>query len=79
METGLRMHDLTAIAWLVKPELFRTQACAVVVETQGQFTSGTTVVDIEQHLNRPANARVALDIDVAGFQKWVAEVLALAP
>ena len=79
MQTGLRMHDLTAIAWLVKPELFRTQACPVVVETQGQFTSGTTVVDIERRLGLAANAQVALDIDVAGFQKWVAEVLALAP
>lgn len=30
-------------------------------------------------MNRPANVQVALDIDVAGFQQWVAEVLALAP
>lgn len=79
METGLRMHDLTAIAFLVKPELFRTQACFVAVETQGQYTSGTTVVDIEQRLGQPANAEVALEIDVVGFQQWVAEVLALAP
>lgn len=79
METGLRMHDLTAIAFLVKPALFRTQACFVAVETQGEYTSGTTVVDIDQHLGKPANAEVALEIDVVGFQRWVAEVLALAP
>ena len=79
METGLRMHDLTAIAFLVRPALFRTQACFVAVETQGEYTSGTTVVDIEQHSGKSANAEVALDIDVAGFQKWVADVLALAP
>jgi len=79
METGLRMHDLTAIAFLVKPELFRTQACFVAVETQGEYTSGTTVVDIEQRSGKPANAEVALEIDVAGFQHWVAQVLALAP
>ncbi|EPJ3059883.1 hypothetical protein MBS67_003076, partial [Klebsiella pneumoniae] len=27
----------------------------------------------------PANAQVALDIDVEGFQRWAAEVIALAP
>lgn len=79
METGLRMHDLTAIAFLAKPELFRTQACFVVVETQGEYTSGTTVIDLEQRSEKPANVEVALEIDVTGFQRWVAEVLALAP
>lgn len=79
MQTGLRMHDLTAIAFLVKPELFRTQPCFVAVETQGEYTSGTTVVDIEQRLGKPANAQVALEIDVIGFQQWVTEALALAP
>jgi non-specific riboncleoside hydrolase len=79
MATGLRMHDLCAIAWLVKPELFQTQACFVAVETHGEFTAGTTVVDIEGRYQREPNAHVALDLDVAGFQTWVAEVLALAP
>ncbi|MCT4701843.1 ribonucleoside hydrolase RihC [Enterobacteriaceae bacterium H20N1] len=79
MTTGLRMHDLCAIAWLVKPELFTTQPCFVAVETQGTYTSGTTVVDIEGRLGRAANTQVALDIDVPGFQQWVADVLALAP
>jgi len=79
MATGLRMHDLCAIAWLVKPELFRTQPCFVAVETRGEFTAGTTVVDIEERYQREPNAQVALDLDVEGFQAWVAEVLALAP
>lgn len=78
METGLRMHDLTAIAWLVKPELFQTFPCFVAVETYGTYTSGTTVVDLEHRLERPANAQVALDIDIPGFQAWVSDVLALA-
>lgn len=50
MNTGLRMHDLCAIAWLVRPELFTLQPCFVAVETQGEYTSGTTVVDIEGRL-----------------------------
>jgi non-specific riboncleoside hydrolase len=78
MSSGLRMHDLCAIAWLVRPELF-PPPCFVAVETQGTWTAGTTVVDIEGRLGQPANARVALGLDVEGFQRWAAEVIALAP
>lgn len=79
MQSGLRMHDLCAIAWLVKPELFTLKPCFVAVETQGMYTAGTTVVDIEGRLGQPANVQVALGIDVEGFRQWVAEVLMLAP
>ncbi|QDX28887.1 ribonucleoside hydrolase RihC [Dickeya poaceiphila] len=79
MATGLRMHDLCAIAYLVKPALFTLKHCFVAVETQGEYTAGTTVVDLQHRLNRPANAQVALALDVAGFRDWVAQVLALAP
>lgn len=79
MATGLRMHDLCAIAWLVKPDLFRMQPCFVAVETHGEYTAGTTVVDIENRYQRQANAQVALDLDVPGFRSWVADVLTLAP
>ncbi|MGK7487305.1 nucleoside hydrolase, partial [Salmonella enterica] len=67
------------IAWLVRPELFTLQSCFVAVETQGQYTAGTTVVDIEGRLGQPANAQVALALDVDGFRQWVAEVFACAP
>ncbi|NMJ15604.1 ribonucleoside hydrolase RihC, partial [Salmonella enterica subsp. enterica serovar Anatum] len=79
MRTGVRMHDLCAIAWLARPELFTLKPCFVAVETQGEYTAGTTVVDIEGRLGRPANVQVALGIDVAGFQQWTADTLALAP
>ena len=79
MNTGLRMHDLCAIAWLVRPDLFTVKPCFVAVETQGEYTAGTTVVDIEGRLGKSPNVQVALEIDVAGFQQWVADVLALAP
>lgn len=79
MATGLRMHDLCAIAALVRPSLFNWRSCFVTVETQGRWTSGATVVDIDQKLGQPANAQVALDIDVESFREWAAGVLALAP
>lgn len=61
----------------MRPELFTLQSCFVAVETQGEYTAGTTVVDIEGRLGQPANAQVALDVD--GFRQWVAEVFAYAP
>lgn len=79
MATGLRMHDLCAIAYLVRPDLFTLKPCFVAVETQGQFTTGATVVDIDGKLGMPANAQVALEMDVDGFRAWFADVLALAP
>lgn len=79
MSTGLRMHDLCAIAWLARPELFTLKPCFVAVETEGRWTAGTTVVDIDGRYEQPANVQVALDLDVEGFRGWVAEVLALAP
>ncbi|WP_318389797.1 ribonucleoside hydrolase RihC [Enterobacter sp.] len=78
MNSGLRMHDLCAIAYLARPEIFTLKPCFVAVETQGTYTAGTTVVDIEGRLGQPANAEVALGLDVEGFRRWVAEVLALA-
>lgn len=79
LATGLHMHDLCTIAWLVKPSLFRAHDCFVAVETQGVLTSGTTVVDIDCYLGRPANARVLLDIDVPAFQQWFSGMLDLMP
>lgn len=58
MQSGLRMHDLCAIAWLVRPELFTLQSCFVAVETQGQYTAGTTVVDIEGRLGHIARRNI---------------------
>ena len=79
MNTGLRMHDLCAIARLVRPELFTLQSCFVAVETRANIPQVRVVVDIEGRLGHPANAQVALGLNVEGFQQWVAEVLALAP
>lgn len=69
---GLKMHDLTTIAYLTKPELFKTQECFVDVETAGEYTAGFTVVDLkEQFKNKEKNVKFAIEIDVEGFRKWM--------
>lgn len=78
MQTGLKMHDLCAIAWLVRPDIFTTQPCYVAIETRGEHTLGTTSVDIHNRLKRPANAEVCLDINVAEFRAWCMETLSRA-
>lgn len=79
MSSGLRMHDLCAIA-RAGPSA-AVYPCTVLCggRNRGIWTSGTTVVDIEGKLCQPANAQVALGLDVEGFQRWAAEVIALAP
>jgi len=78
LKTGLKMHDLCAIAYIVKPELFKTQKCFVDVETAGAYTAGTTIVDLMNRYQREPNATVCLDIDVEAFRTWAIECLAKA-
>ena len=56
------------------------QPCFVAVETQGHMDRQAPRWLISKAgLGQPANARVALGLDVEGFQRWAAEVIALAP
>jgi purine nucleosidase len=61
---GPPVHDVCAVAWLARPELFGLVPARVEVETAGQLTSGMTVTDFKAP---SGNARVAMDIDVDGF------------
>ena len=78
LKTGLKMHDLCAIAYLVKPELFTTKKCFVDVETAGAYTRGTTIVDQKNRYQQPPNTTVCLDIDVEAFRMWAVKCLAAA-
>lgn len=72
---GLKMHDLCAVAYILKPEFFTVQESFVEIETAGIFTSGCTVVDLNSKMGYPPNASVCVDINVPLFQKWFIEVL----
>lgn len=75
IDTALRMHDLCAVAYLVRPELFKTKDCHVDIETKGEFTSGCTVADIEDFLHKDKNVKVCLDIDVIKFRAWFTNLI----
>ena len=68
--TGLKMYDGTAIAYLLRPDMFETEYTFVDIETQGQYTNGATVVDLKGYLNMEPNTTVCIDIDEKKFEEW---------
>lgn len=72
-QTGLKMYDSCAIAYLLNPELFETADTYLDVELNGAMTAGCTLVDLKGYLGQPDNATVCLDIDLQSFRKWFLE------
>jgi pyrimidine-specific ribonucleoside hydrolase len=61
------VHDPCTIAWLIDPELITWQDCFVAVETKGEWTRGTTVVDLHNRYKRPPNVQVAMKLDTQRY------------
>jgi inosine-uridine nucleoside N-ribohydrolase len=68
---GAPLHDALAVAYLSKPEVIGTRRMNVVVETAGEYTRGRTVADVYGISGRPANAEVALEVDVPLFKQMI--------
>lgn len=64
---GTPIHDAVAVAHLIRPGLVTTAPYSVVVELEGRYTRGRTVVDVHRVTGQPANADVGLAIDREGF------------
>jgi len=62
---GPPVHDVCAVAWVAHPDVFELVPARVQVETTGRLTSGMTVTEFGAA--GAGNARVAMEIDVAGF------------
>ena len=61
------LHDPITVAMLCDPAVATTQRTRIDVELEGTQTRGATCVDLLDFLQRPANATVALDLDVDRF------------
>lgn len=72
------LHDVIALAAIVRPSLFRFETYYVHLETAGEVTRGMTVADFNNISKRPPNARVAVDIDVDGFWNWFVDLFGAA-
>jgi purine nucleosidase len=69
------VHDPVAVAAVIDPGVLDVREVFVTVETRGEWTTGTTVVDFHGRYGRPANARVAVDVDVDRFWSLVFDAL----
>lgn len=68
--TGLKMYDSCAIAYLLCPGLYTVEETYVGVELNGMMTTGCTVVDLKGYLKKKPNAKVCTDIDGEKFREW---------
>ena len=69
------LHDPLAMAAVIRPELVSLTPLHVDVETGGRFAAGVTFMR-SPDADWPENARVALEVDVKGFEKFLIERLA---
>ena len=67
---GQALHDVCAVAYVARADLFTTKPARVEIELVGEFTRGMTVIDF--HSDRP-NALVPIRLDVPGFWDYVHE------
>lgn len=65
---GQAVHDVCAVAYLSRPDLFKSVPAQVEVETEGKFTAGMTVTDFR---SSAPNALVPVKLDVPAFWDYV--------
>jgi purine nucleosidase len=76
---GGPLHDPCVMAWLLKPELFKSREVNVEIECTSELTMGMTVIDWWGVTDRKRNATVCRGIEADGFFKLLAERLASLP
>ncbi len=72
---GSPLHDPCPVAWLLRPELFRTRRCNLAVEKESALTLGHTAVDFWHVTDRPPNVDWAWEVDAAAFYDLLVERL----
>ena len=75
---GIYLHDVLALIALVKPDLFQTKNISCDIETTGELTRGTTIVDRRIGVNQPPNIEVVVDVDLDGVTDYLWATLARA-
>ncbi|MGE7604594.1 nucleoside hydrolase [Peribacillus sp. NPDC097675] len=63
----LRFHDLCAVMYVLKPELFIGEDYYVQVEMEGRLTAGATVVDYTRRSGQTPNVHVLYSVNREGF------------
>lgn len=69
------LHDPCAVAYVIDPDMFRTEKYFVEIDTDGELTLGTTVTHNFAKNTLAPNCTVSLGIDRARFVKLLHESL----
>lgn len=72
---GAPVHDVLTVAYCVAPELFDMKDVNITVETKGEFTAGTTSVDLHGVTGGEVNAKFGTGLDVDGFWELMIDAL----
>ncbi|MFL5341261.1 MAG: nucleoside hydrolase [Gemmataceae bacterium] len=72
---GFHLKDVLGIAALVLPKAITTQRYYVDVETQGELTRGTSVVDARANPAAPPNVDLATGVDVTAVRDYIVQTL----
>ncbi|MDO4395311.1 MAG: ribonucleoside hydrolase RihC [Clostridia bacterium] len=71
LDAGVRVHDAVAVAYMVRPDLFKTEMMPVEIALDGP-AAGTTVSDfraMESGEKKP-NVKVVTEVDQEGYTQW---------
>jgi inosine-uridine nucleoside N-ribohydrolase len=75
---GICLHDVVALVAVTNPELFERTTVAADVETQGELTAGTLVIDRRQIRQWRPNADLLVGCDAAAVQDCILRSLRTA-
>jgi purine nucleosidase len=76
---GGPLHDPCVMAWLLRPELFKSREVNVAIECASELTMGMTVIDWWGVSDRKRNATVCRGVDADGFFDLLTHRLAELP
>ncbi len=76
---GAPLHDPCPVAWLIRPSLFTSRACAVTVDLGPGPSRGRTVIDRWNRTGLPPNANVMETLDSEAFMDLLGQRLASLP
>ena len=72
---GSPVHDPCAIAYLTHPDIFTTKDYFIDIETDGEYTTGSTVTDFYGSLNKEANVKALVDVDQKAFFQMIYDAM----
>ncbi|WP_194436604.1 nucleoside hydrolase [Vibrio fluminensis] len=76
----IRLHDVTAIAYLLSPAIFETRELYYEVDlSESRIMRGATIVDYDNVLGKVANSCVCFDIDREKFIQLIKEAVSRLP